>query len=109
MPARRVVIDPKAVAPPKRLDVCPGCGASLAWITKQDLRFVGVVPSRCLPGREPRAYEVRCRDCKRVLTVVVTHDGGMTASVGVAAFAVERDRDAVADAFVRSDGRDRTR
>ena len=47
---------------------CPGCGASLAWVTANDLRRVRFA-WRCLPGQEPKTYELRCVDCKRLVIV----------------------------------------
>ena len=77
------VIDLKAKPEPAKLEFCPRCGASLAWVTSRDLRLVqarGVF--RCRPGQEPRIYELRCRACNRLLVVVKTSDGGMHNSCG---------------------------
>lgn len=68
MVSRPVVRDMKA-RPPSRPFVCSGCGASLDWVTTRDLRRVHDVVWRCAPGKQPETFEVRCRDCSRLLLV----------------------------------------
>ncbi|MCW5833928.1 MAG: hypothetical protein KIS78_16125 [Labilithrix sp.] len=109
MTSRPRVIDLRAKREPSKLEACPGCGASLAWVTSRDLRPVQArFIFRCRPGQEPRIYELRCRACNRLLVVVKRPDGGMHVSGGHdmhdALREIERD-----GAFVlqRSDGRDR--
>jgi hypothetical protein len=111
MKPRRLLIDLHAKREPQKLETCPGCGASLAWVTRRDLRRVHAkFVFRCRPGHEPRFHELRCRDCNRLLIIVETHDGGLSASHGrdalAAIRAAERDNALVLE---RHDGGDRDR
>ena len=71
---RRRVVDLES--PPPRAQECPWCGASLHPIDPRDLRQVAFA-WRCLPGKEPKTYELRCRSCARLLIVCESRQGGL--------------------------------
>lgn len=55
--------------------VCPGCDATMSRISGSDLQPVAHNLFCCAPGRHPRAFEVRCRDCGRRVLVYESGHG----------------------------------
>jgi hypothetical protein len=109
MAGRRVVVDMK-VREPAPADRCPGCNALFDGPSKRDLRQVEL-QWRCLPGKHPRTFELRCRSCSR-LAIVYETTTGYLAFVSDQAASLRAIRDITRENTVpptRSRSRDRER